>query len=180
MKKLFFFCLYSFLSYQILAQPFQKKQITNFNYDARGATFPNYPVGVSYMQISPIFFEAHEAGSSNIIMMSYDSVTDSFFNPIPVTLTNFLNINPVADASNDWDSGINLIWQTNENGNWDIAFRILKDSVWSYKELIINSPANEINPKFVLVRTGHHKIIMKLKLFMKKRIVFTFFNKATL
>lgn len=152
MKKVVFFCLCSILPYQLLAQPFEKKQLTNFNYDSRGAVFPIFPSWLTYMQISPIFFEAHEGSSSNIMLMNYDSSTDSFFNPMPITSGNFKNINPIADAFFNviMESGINLIWQTNENGNWDIALKTLKDSVWGEKEYIINSQADEINPKFVL------------------------------
>jgi hypothetical protein len=150
MKNIFFFCLCSLLLSQLWAQPFEKKQITNFNYDSRGASFPLYGDGISHFVTSPIFFEAHKDNSINIVMMSYNSEEDSFYSLTNITDNNFININPIADASTDWSSSINLIWQTNENSNWDIALRILKDSVWSYKELIINSPANEINPKFVL------------------------------
>ncbi|MCK7519929.1 MAG: hypothetical protein MZV64_20485 [Ignavibacteriales bacterium] len=117
MKKLLFFCLCSFLSYQLLAQPFQKKQITNFNYDSRGASFPIYPMGFSYLSSPPIFYEAHDNNSVNIMMLNYDPTTDSFLTNIPLTNNEFKNINPIA-VDNNWypNTRMNLVWQTNENG----------------------------------------------------------------
>ncbi len=150
MKKNIFFCICSFLSAQLLAQPFEKKQITNFDFDSRGATFPAYRIGLSFQQVSPFFFEAHDGNSSNIIMMSYNSVTDSFFNPTPITSNNYLNINLLADASRNWDNKINLIWQTNENGNWDIVMKIIADTGWSAKEFLVYSNSDETNPKPVI------------------------------
>lgn len=153
MKKIIFFCLCPFLSYQLFAQPFEKKQITNFNYDSRGTAFPTYFGGVYPWYVSSIFFEAHEGNSANIMMMSYNSSSDSFYNQMPITLNNYKNIHPVVDDVYDTFSGdhkINLMWQTSENGNWDIALKSLIDTTWSTKKFIVNSPADETNPKFVL------------------------------
>ncbi len=156
MKKVLFFCLCSFLSYQLLAQPFQKKQITNFDWDSRGAVIPNYPLGISTLPNSPIFFEAHKNNSSNIMMMSYSPNADSFYNPTELTKNNFLNINADASCSQIYPNvKVNIIWQTNENGNWDIALRTLTDSTWSAKKYIANSLSNETNPKFVARHNNH-------------------------
>ncbi len=151
MKNIFSFWFCSFMICQLMAQPFEKKQITNFNYDSRGASFPIYFDGISHFVPSPIFFEAHKDNSINIVMMSYDSENDSFSNPINITNNDFVNINPVADASVDWyDDEINLFWQTNENGNWDIAHRTLKESLWLDKKLIVDTQSDETNPSLVL------------------------------
>lgn len=151
MKKVIFFCLCSFLSYQLFAQPFEKKQITNFNYDSRGASFPIYPMGVSSFSMSPFFYEAHTGNSVNVMMMNYNPDTDSFLNPIPMTDNNFLNINPIA-FGNPYSPNrkMSLIWQTNENGNWDIAMRTLTDSIWSERKFIQSSSFDETNPQRVL------------------------------
>ncbi len=151
MKKVIFFCLCSFLSYQLLAQPFEKKQITNFNYDSKGAAFPSYPIGISFFSMSPFFYEAHTGNSVNVMMMNYNPDTDSFFNPIRMTDNNFLNINPIAFGNPYYPNRkMSLIWQTNENGNWDIAMRTLTDSIWSERKFIQSSSFDETNPQGVL------------------------------
>ena len=84
MKKVLFFCLCSFLSSHLVAQPFEKKQITNYDYDSRGANFPIYQeFGFSTFIKPPLFFEAHQGNYSNIIMITYDYNSDSFSSPIP-------------------------------------------------------------------------------------------------
>lgn len=150
MKKIFFFFLLFVLFNQLLAQPFTKKQITNFDWDSRGAVIPSYPLGISTLPNSPIFFEAHKNNSANIMMMSYSPNADSFYNPTELTKNNSLNINADASCSQIYPNvKVNIIWQTNENGNWDIAIRTMTDSVWSPKRYIANSSANETNPKFI-------------------------------
>lgn len=151
MKKLLFFSLCSFLISQLIAQTFQKKQITNFDFDSRGAVIPSYPLGLSIGNNSPIFFEAQDGNTINIMMMSYNPDTDSFFNPIPVTQSISKNINLDANGVGNYNTRkIHLIWQTNENGNWDIALQILNDTTWSPKIYIANSPLDETKPKFVV------------------------------
>lgn len=153
MKKVLFFCLCSFLSYQLLAQPFQKKQITNFDWDSRGVVIPNYPLGVSTLPNSPLFFEAHKNNSANVVMMNYEPNTDSFYNLTELTKNNFLNVNVDASCNRIYPNvKINVIWQTNENGNWDIAIRTMTDSNWSSKRYIANSLSDETNARFV----SHH------------------------
>ena len=78
MNKIFFFSLCPFLFSHLVAQPFEKKQITNFDYDSRGASFPIYPMGFSYLSSPPIFYEAHDNNSVNIMILNYDPITDSF------------------------------------------------------------------------------------------------------
>ncbi len=150
MKKLFLFWLCTFLTSQLMAQPFQKKQITNFNFDSRGAVIPSYPLGLSNGNNSPMFFEVHDGNAVNIMMMSYNSDTDSFFNPVLVTQNSFQNINIDAKGFGYYlYRKIHVIWQTNENGSWDIALKTLTDTTWGSKTYIANSPSNETNPKFV-------------------------------
>jgi len=151
MKKVIFFCLYIFLSNQLFAQSFEKKQITNFNYDSRGASFPIYPMGYSTLSKPPLFYEAHDGNSVNIMMMSYNPYSDSFYSSVPITANNFKNINPIA-MDNNWypNTKMNLVWQTNENGNWDIVMRTFFDSIWGEKKFLLDSPGSETNPKWII------------------------------
>lgn len=165
-----------------MAQPFEKKQITNFNYDSRGASFPIYPFSLSSTQISPIFFEAHEGNISNIMMMSYDSFTDSFFNPIPLTQNDAKNIKPIAWGFDYYPSNkINLIWQTNENGNWDIAMRTLNDSGWTEKRLLLNSPEDETNPSCVVTLVDYYWYNNEFELlYEKNNSVYLYYQRDTI
>lgn len=183
MKKVIFFWLCSFLSYQLLAQPFEKKQITDFNFDSRGASFPLYPdLGFSYNSESTIFFEAHQEYSTNLMMMNYDPSSDSFFNPIPVTGNNYININPIAIGYYFYPSlTINLIWQTNENGNWDIVKKTYTDSNWTEKTFLLDSPEDEINPTWILDRSkyvfDYHEFEF---LFEKENSIYLYHQKDTI
>jgi len=152
MKNILIFLLCSFITSQIIAQPFEKKQITNFNYDSRGASFPIYPeFGSSFFVQPPMFFEARDGSYSNIMMINYNRDSDIFSSPIQITENNYLNVNPIAEGSGFYPyNKINLIWQTNENGNWDIAIRTLTDSTISEKKILSSSPEDETTPQFVL------------------------------
>lgn len=151
MKTIIFFCLQFILPFYLIAQPFTIKQITNFDYDSRGAVIPSYPLGVSFFSYSPLFYEAHVDNSVNIMMLTYDVMSDSFFNPTELTKNNFQNINADANCYDDYPNmKINLVWQTNENGNWDIALRTFNGSSWSPKKFLVSSPSDEVNPKFLV------------------------------
>lgn len=150
MGTIIFFCIQFILPFYLLAQPFNIKQITNFDYDSRGAVIPSYPLGVSIFPYSPLFYEAHTGNSVNIMMLTYDAMSDSFFNPTELTKNNFQNINADANSYDYYPNmKINLVWQTNENGNWDIALRTFNGYSWSPKKFLVNSSADEVNPKFL-------------------------------
>lgn len=150
MKNIIFLCIQFILPIYLLAQPFNIKQITNFDYDSRGAVIPSYPLGVSIFQYSPLFYEAHTGNSVNIMMLTYDAMSDSFFNPTELTKNNFQNINADANSYDYYPNmKINLVWQTNENGNWDIALRTFNGSSWSPKKFLVNSLSDEVNPRIL-------------------------------
>lgn len=130
MKKTILFPLLVLLTVQISAQEFQIEQITSGNFDARN---PYAPKGPSYS--GSIFFELHSGSSSNIAYVDYVDFTDIFM----ITSDGFININPTGSK------GL-IVFQTNRNGNWDIAYRKNINMVWGDVEYIANSTEDEINP----------------------------------
>jgi len=137
MKKILLF-VFLFASL-IIAQSFQIKQITNLNADCRNIVRSERGIqGGSYFA-----FEAHIANVSSIYLGQYDAFADSFSIILNVTNDNFTNINPQLIAEND---SLIIIYQTNRNGNWDIAYNVYKNNILSPVYYAANSLADEINP----------------------------------
>src|ERR1035437_2952393 len=136
MKKILF--LISLLATIINGQPFEIKQITNLNADCRNLTRGGFEYGIPYF-----VFEAHTGSSSNVYLGQYIPGADSF----PVILKgaddNFVNINPKLQYSND---SLFIIYQTNKNGNWDIAYQVYSNNQLSPAYFAADSSADEINP----------------------------------
>jgi hypothetical protein len=114
MKKILLFL--SLFSTLINAQSFQIKQITNLNADCRNLSCGGFLGNISYYT-----FEAHKENSSTVYLGQYFPSADSFAIITQVTNDNFMNINPKLIYSND---SVFIVYQTNKNGNWDIAYRI--------------------------------------------------------
>ncbi|MEO8398649.1 MAG: T9SS type A sorting domain-containing protein [Ignavibacteriaceae bacterium] len=110
------------------------RQITNVDGDARNVSFPND----LYLD-AQIFFEMHNNNYSNIYNLKYDWNNDQFNNLSLITNDSSLNINPLI--FNKF-----LFFQTNKNGNWDIAYKIFEDSVWSETKFVANSFDDEVQP----------------------------------
>ena len=122
----------------INAQPFQIKQITNLNADCRNLYCGRYFMGSIYYT-----FEAHKGYSSSVYLGQYSPATDSFSIVANVTNDNFMNVNPKLLYSND---SVFIIYQTNKNGNWDIAYRVYLNNQLSPVYYAADSSADEINP----------------------------------
>ncbi|MDR3611618.1 MAG: T9SS type A sorting domain-containing protein [Ignavibacteriaceae bacterium] len=144
---LFFVSLFTGL---VCAQSFQIKQITNLDADCRNfaksgpATYdPRYFV-----------FEAHTGSSSNIYLGRYYPLADSFAVITNVTNDNFININPKLVISGLLDS-LFIIYQTNKNGNWDIAYKVYVYDQLSTDHYIANTSMDEINPIVSLIDPGY-------------------------
>lgn len=115
------------------------KQITNVDGDARnGVMVSQFFRGY----VSGLFFEFHKDSTSNIFRMEYDLQKDDFSDPEIITNDSCLNINPVV--ANNF-----LFFQTNKNGNWDIAYKIFLDSTWSETKYAINTLYDEKGLKFI-------------------------------
>ncbi|HZK88149.1 MAG TPA: hypothetical protein VFC27_03260, partial [Anaerovoracaceae bacterium] len=142
MKKILL--LISLLASLIWAQPFQIKQITNLNADCRNLSCGGYLGNVSYYT-----FEAHKENSSTVYLGQYFPNADSFAVIMQVTHDNFMNINPKLIYSND---SIFIVYQTNKNGNWDIAYQIYRNYQLSSVYYVADSSVDEINP---VVSTAH-------------------------
>src|ERR1039457_4411221 len=98
------------------AQTFSIKQITNLDGDCRNLSGGGLDNGISYF-----VFEVHTGNISNVYMGQYFPGADSFAVILKVTDDNFMNINPKILFSKD---SLFIIYQTNKNGNWDIAYQV--------------------------------------------------------
>jgi hypothetical protein len=139
MKKILMFV--SLFAAIINAQSFQIKQITNLNADCRNINcggYNGYANNAAYYT-----FEVHKENSSNVYLGQYSPYSDSFTVITKVTDNNFMNINPKLLFSND---SIFIIYQTNMNGNWDIAYRVYFKNQLSSVYFIADSSVDEIEP----------------------------------
>jgi len=127
------------------------RQITNIEGDARNPFIAQDP----YLNFQPdIFFEIHKGNSSNIAFTNYyNSQSRRFSAPVYVTNNSSLNINPKCIQFPSY-SGLNdfLFFQTNETGNWLIAYKTRKDSVWSNTRFVDSTSIGETNPSLLFVR----------------------------
>ncbi len=89
-----------------------------------------------------IFFELHKNDYSNIYSVEYNTDSKMFEDTVALTFGTNLNINPSFEIN----SG--LLYQTNKNGNWDIALLPDSNGNWKTLKYLTNSLANETEPKF--------------------------------
>jgi Secretion system C-terminal sorting domain len=136
MKKILL--LVTLLASLLCAQPFQIKQITNLNADCRNLNCGRYFGGAVYYT-----FEAHNESSSSVYLGKYFVNTDSFVVVMKVTDDNFINVNPKLLYSND---SLFIIYQTNKNGNWDIAYQVFLNNQLSPVYYVADSSSDETNP----------------------------------
>ena len=135
MKKLFIGCSFLFYFVSAFSQSFEIKQITSGDFDAKNPFISNFSFG----DIPLIYFEIHKADSSNIAVIGYDPETNNFQDINQLTTGNAMRINLYEDFNH------NLIFQTNENGNWDIAFIPYENGNWGQITFLTNSPQDEFN-----------------------------------
>ena len=126
------------------------KQITNVDGDAKNPFIAQDP----YLNFQPqIFFEIHNGNASNIASADYfNALTQKFSAPVYLTNNKFMNINPKCiqfPSYSEFDDF--LFYQTNENGNWLIAYKTKKDSIWSDSKFVDSSSVNETNPSLLFI-----------------------------
>ncbi len=103
-----------------------------------------------------IFFEAvYNDSLISICSLKYDESLDSFYQLTeitPVADSNVVNKNPVGKFIQNYygTSYKLLLWETNVNGNWNIAFSIDSGNGWTPNSLFFSSSENELGPSFIL------------------------------
>ncbi|MBE0550927.1 MAG: T9SS type A sorting domain-containing protein [Ignavibacterium sp.] len=127
------------LQFVILPQNSFIRQITTGDFDARNPFI--YKDEFSFNP-PPIFFELHKNGFSNIYSVAYNSNGVFFEDTVALTFGTDLKINP------SFESNSGLLYQTNENGNWDIALLPDSNNNWGTLKYLTNSLADESDPKF--------------------------------
>ncbi len=133
------------------------KQITNFNFDSRNPVFLQYPGNMPWFSYDPeLFFEGVRNDSlTSLYSLKYDEVSDSFYQLTKITPdldSNIIQRNAAGKFVENY-SGTPyklLLWETNENGNWDIAFSIDSGNGWSRYGLIFSSLEDELDPSFIV------------------------------
>ncbi len=151
---LFLFLLFSTFKAQYFNE-FKIRQITDFDFDCRNPEF--FDISSSFYNYNAdILFEAHSDSSINIYLMKYDIETDSFYMPREVTSNMSQNVKPKGKLISNYGYHRFIMWETNINDNWDIAYSIqLNDGYTdtiSTPKLLLSSNADERNPTFVLRR----------------------------
>ena len=134
-RKILFFCfLFQTL---ILPQNNFIKQITSGDFDARNPFIYKNEFGYD----SKIFFELHKDGYSNIYSVLYNSEQIDFEDTSSVTSGTFNNLNPAYEPSKG------LIYQSNQNGNWDIIYLPVTNNIFGAPVFLTNSSEDETEPK---------------------------------
>ncbi len=118
----------------VFPQVFEIHQITSGNFDAKNPIISFYDFENGW-----IYFEKHSGSSSNIILIKYDSFSNSFQDTVELTSGNAMRLYPYEDFNRG------IVFQTNENGNWDIAYRPYSNGVWGSSIFLTNSAEDEFN-----------------------------------
>ncbi|MDY0082209.1 MAG: T9SS type A sorting domain-containing protein [Ignavibacteriaceae bacterium] len=147
MKKIFLFLL--LISCSLFPQNNFVKQITSGDFDARNPFIFNNGYGIND---NPIFFELHKSGISNIYYKIYNENNHQFEDTVALTSNNYLNINPSYHPS------LGLLFQTNQNGNWDIAFIYFNNGNWGETKFLTTSQTDEINPEYFKIEEDHYSV----------------------
>ena len=127
-----------FLQLLILPQNSFIQQITSGDFDARNPFIYKNEFGYN----SRVYFELHIDGYSNIYFTSYNSDDITFKDTTSITSNNFQNINPSYETE-AW-----LLFQTNENGNWDVVLIPDSNGNFGYPRFLTSSLNDEFLPKF--------------------------------
>jgi hypothetical protein len=155
---LFLLLIILFHSVLIYAQVNAPKQITNFDFDSRNPVFLEYPLNLPFnYELPELFFEAVTDSLTSVCSIKYNAVSDSFYQLTYISS----NSNPNSSIINryaqgkyiDFFLGLDykiLIWETNQNENWDIAFSIDSGNGWTPQSLLFSSLENETEPSFVI------------------------------
>ena len=134
MQKFVLFLIFLLINSKIFPQAFEIKQITSGDFNAK-----NPIISVYGFENAGICFEKRVENASNIIRIKYDSYTNSFEDTVELTSGNWMNINPYEDFSQG------IVFQTNANGNWDIAYRPYSIGNWGPVKFLVSTEQDETN-----------------------------------
>ncbi|MCK9425620.1 MAG: T9SS type A sorting domain-containing protein [Ignavibacteriaceae bacterium] len=158
------FVLFSVFIFSCLlfAQPVFKKQISFLDFDARNPSFIEtnaYEFSFSlFPQRNALLFEGYkDPAKPQIFILKYDNEKDTFFIPTQITFSKGSCINPCGvfvPIGNVAESNT-IIWQTNENGTWDIACGELYGDTLKNIRYLANDTLDEINPRIVNPADGY-------------------------
>lgn len=115
------------------------QQITSGDFDARN---PFIYKDEYAFNPPPIFFELHKNGSSNIYSVAYNPTGVFFEDTVALTFGTDLKINP------SFESNSGLLYQTSQNGNWDIVLIPDSSGIFGDPVFLASSPNDEFSPKF--------------------------------
>ena len=149
------------LMISIIAQTRDVIQITNDSLSYDNPSMPlqpmNFPHGI------PSFFlsEIREGRSINIVMLTYDNLTDSFSSPIFITDNQFINRNAVSSEP-AWGRDGLIIWESNKSGNFDLYYKTKssEDENWSDTKILLSGEDDETNPRFAYDMYGENYLAL--------------------
>ena len=144
MKKLIFLSILLFSN--ILAQSVIK-QITNFNFNVSSPSFSEFFMGGSLLEQNNLFFEVHNGDSVNIATLKYNFENDEFEDLVYITRDAFINQN--QDVLITSINSCIAAWETNRNGNFDIAYSKCEDQIWQPIQIVTQTDENETEISFV-------------------------------
>ncbi|MDP3147641.1 MAG: T9SS type A sorting domain-containing protein [Ignavibacteria bacterium] len=156
MKNVFVLFSVFVFSCSLIAQPVFKKQISFLDFDARNPSFiitagSDFSLS-SYPLRNVILFEGYnDPVHPQIFTLKYDLEKDTFPTPTQITFSKGSCINPCGMffLTVSMEAMEHIIWQTNENGNWDIACGdLFGDTLKNIRYLAVDS-LDEINPQIV-------------------------------
>ena len=113
-------------------------QITSGDFDARNPFIYKNEFGYN----SRVYFELHQNGYSNIYYISYNSDSIAFEDTASITSNYFQNINPT------YETGSGVLFQTNQNGNWDIVLIPDSNDLFGNPIFLTSSADDDVSPKF--------------------------------
>ena len=128
------------LQFVILPQNSFIRQITSGDFDARKPFIYKDGFG-GYNNF--LFFELHQNNHSNIYYKKYNFLLSEFDDTVAVTSGNYQKILPAYRPTGG------IIYQTNENGNWDIACIPDSEGVFGTPLILTTSSDDEIEPKYL-------------------------------
>ena len=127
------------------------KQITDFDFNSRNPVFITTVPNI----LSPdedLIFEGQKDSAVNIYLLEYNAEADSFYQLKHISSNNYINNNPVEKRLYNYEQNIGykiLLWETNQNGSWDIAYSIDSNGVWTENRLLLDSSEDEHDPSFI-------------------------------